>query len=87
MSVTFEPKRRVAWYGYRATKEWSPSSEKLELGIWQAGADSQYMMLGVSVVGTKRIWMNTLIVADPYKATSGQIGGGLYVKIDPVRAE
>ena len=80
ISIPFTPERKIAWYGYRYKKEWSPKMVPLVVDIWEASAGPDDMLLGVSVSSAEKIYMNTVMVSPPRKPVQAEIGGGLTVR-------
>jgi hypothetical protein len=66
---------------YRARKR-----DTIEGDIWQAGGDTDALILGISVATEKQIMLNTLHVAKPDKQTSAELDKGLYITAYPVGA-
>lgn len=60
-----------------------PRRETLEGNVWQAGRDTDGIVLGVSFAGPKRVWCNSLHVLDPNKASKTVLARGLIVKTTP----
>lgn len=66
---------------YRARK-----SDTIEGDIWQAGGETDALMLGISLATTKQVMLNTLHLAKPDKQTSAKLDNGLYITTSPVIA-
>jgi hypothetical protein len=60
-----------------------PRKETLEGNVWQAGRDPDGIVLGVSFAGPKRVWLNSLHVLDPNKASKTVLARGLVVRTAP----
>ncbi len=57
--------------------------ESLEGNIWKAGGDSNYIILGVSFSAKKRVWLNTLHIAYPDKASNSVMANDLIIDTYP----
>jgi hypothetical protein len=79
VSYTFIPGRRIVWRGYRNNHDTTRASERITGDIWQAGADSGDILLGVSFMAPSRITMNTIHIAHPTRADTSVIASGLAV--------
>jgi hypothetical protein len=55
-----------------------------EADVWQAGGESDALILGLSLQGTKRIHLNTLYIAKPDQKSSSSLGYGLTMVTIPV---
>ena len=87
LHFTFRPERRITWSGYRDTAEQTKAGEVLTCDLWQAGADPDDLLIGVSFRTAKDVYMNTLHVAHPSSRDETQIASGLYVVTKPAAAE
>jgi hypothetical protein len=67
--------------GYHTTK-----TQRIEGDIWQAGADPDALLLGVSFMTKNRVLLNTLHIAKPGKATESEIDTGIVVRTYPLRS-
>jgi hypothetical protein len=79
VSFTFVPGRRIVWKGYRNNHDTTRATERITGGIWQAGADSGDVLLGVSFTVPSRVTMNTIHIAHPTTADTSEVAGGLVV--------
>ena len=61
-------------------------TDTIEGEIWQAGGETDALVLGVSFATKKQILLNTLHVASPDKKTSTELDKGLYITTYPVTA-
>jgi hypothetical protein len=61
-------------------------SDTIEGDIWQAGGETDALMLGVSLATRKQVMLNTLHLAKPDKQTSAELDNGLYITTSPVIA-
>ena len=60
------------------------STDTIEGDIWQAGGESDALILGVSFDGGKQVLLNTLHIARVEKQTSSELDKGLVITTDPV---
>jgi hypothetical protein len=60
------------------------STDSIEGDIWQAGGESDALVLGISFDTGKQIVLNTLHVARPEKQTSSELDKGLSITTYPV---
>jgi len=58
--------------------------ERLEGNIWEAGRDSDALLLGVSFVGPKQIWCNTIHVVYPERSSKTLLARGFQIRTHPV---
>jgi hypothetical protein len=59
------------------------ATEKVEGIIWQAGADPDDILLGVSFVAHDQILLNTIHITKPGKPTESNLDPGLVIKTYP----
>jgi len=83
LSFPFRPNRAIRWSSDPApgSSEESRPSEKLKIDIWEAGADPDALILGISVLGEKRMYMNTVMPVRLDRANKAEIGPGLVVEV------
>ena len=79
VSFVFGPGRSIVWKGYRSNHDTTRANERITGGIWETGADSDAVLLGVSFSVRSRIAMNTIHIAHPAKADTTEIARGLFV--------
>jgi len=60
------------------------STDSIEGDIWQAGGESDALILGISFDTKKQILLNTLHIARPDKQTSTELDKGLFITTYPV---
>jgi hypothetical protein len=60
------------------------STDSIEGDIWQAGGESDALILGISFDTKKQILLNTLHVATPDKQISVELDKGLFITTYPV---
>jgi hypothetical protein len=77
------PRRDITWSGYRDKSERSRAGQALEFNVWQAGADAEWLTLGVTVTTSDRILMNTVHVAHSDKRDVSTIAKGLTLATYP----
>jgi len=58
--------------------------DTIEVNIWQAGVESDELILGVSFVGKHRILLNTLHFAKPDRASEMLLDPGLLIRTYPL---
>jgi hypothetical protein len=73
----FKPERVIVWEGYRGAPDKTKAGQVLQVDIWQAGADPDDLLLGVSVSDAQTIYMNTIHIAHPSRRDESQIAKGL----------
>jgi len=62
------------------------TNEKIEGNIWQAGADPDDILLGVSFATKNQVLLNTIHIAKPSKTTQSEIDAGIVVRTIPIVA-
>jgi hypothetical protein len=60
-------------------------TETIEGSIWQAGADPDDILLGVSFLAHDQVLLNTIHIVRPNKATESNLDAGLVIKTYPVK--
>jgi hypothetical protein len=60
--------------------------EKIEGNIWQAGADPDDILLGVSFGAPHQILLNTIHIVEPHKPTQSTLDRNAIIKTFPIRA-
>jgi hypothetical protein len=60
-------------------------AETIEGTIWQAGADPDAILLGVSFLTNNQVLLNTIHIAKPGKTTQSTLDSGLVIKTYPLR--
>lgn len=83
IEFTFRPGRAIVWEGYREAKDRTAASDMLEGTIWEAGADPDALILGVSFVNGDRIVMNTVHIAHPAGRDESVVARGLVIRTYP----
>lgn len=59
-------------------------TERIEGNIWQAGADPDGLLLGLSFMTKDRVLLNTIHIAKPDKIMETEIDSGVFVKTYPL---
>jgi hypothetical protein len=67
---------------YRTTE-----NEKVEGNIWQAGADPDAILLGVSFVAHNQVLLNTIHVVKPGKPAKSILDRDVFIKTYPLASE
>jgi hypothetical protein len=62
------------------------SLDVIEGDVWQAGGESDALILGVSFSTQKQVLLNTVHIAKPNKQTSSELDKGLFITTYPVTA-
>jgi hypothetical protein len=83
---TFRPGRPIVWEGYRDTKDTTKAGHLLEADLWQAGADPDDLIIGLSFADARTIYMNTVHIAHPSQRDESVVAAGLRVVTYPVVA-
>ncbi len=83
IEFTFSPRRAIMWSGYRDQSERSRAGQALEFNVWQAGADAGWLRLGVTVMTSDRILMNTVHIAHADKRDVSTLAEGLTLATYP----
>jgi hypothetical protein len=83
IAFSFRPYRAIVWEGYRDENNKTDAGQLIEGNIWEAGADPDFLTLGVSFHDQKNIYMNTLHIAHPAQRDETEIVKGLVVVTYP----
>lgn len=83
VSFTFQPPRAIRWTGYRDDAPTTKAGQTLSADLWQAGADPNDLLLGVSVSDGRVVYMNAAHVAYPEKLNTTEIEKDLVVTTHP----
>jgi len=75
----------LVFSGYRDTDDVVPAGKSLEMDIWEAGADPDDLIIGVSVADGKKIYMNTVLIAEPKIESGSAIANDLFVTVKPIK--
>jgi hypothetical protein len=60
-------------------------NEMIEANIWQAGAEPEGLLVGISFSTKSRILLNTVYFANAERATESQLDRSLLIRTYPVR--
>jgi hypothetical protein len=85
IEFSITPKKPITWSGYQDNDVTSPAGQALDVDLWQAGADPNDLLIGVSVADKSQTYMNTIHIAYPHKTNSTTIAPGLVVTTHPVK--
>jgi hypothetical protein len=70
--------RAISWEGYHDHDK-SNKNDRIEVNFWLAGSDPDQLAIGASFADAKRILMNGLHLASPYKRSETEMAKGLVV--------
>lgn len=84
IEFAFRPARMVRWVGYKDSPQRTRGGERLELTLWQAGADADSLTIGVSILAADAILMNTVHIAHPRRRDESILARGLTLATYPV---
>jgi hypothetical protein len=82
----FTPRRPIVWTGYRDAPDTTRANQVIEGSLWEAGADANDLVLGVSFSTGERIVINTVHVTHPQTPDATEIAHGLSVLTYPAKA-
>lgn len=89
IEFSFRAGRPLVWWGYLAEDaehaETTAAGLRFTVQIWQAGADSDAMLLGVVAMVGNQLHMNTIHIASPAESDTTEIADGLRVITRPGR--
>ena len=86
LQYSFQPDRVIKWSGYRDGGDITKVGASLEGILWEAGADPEDILVGVTFPDIKGIHMNAIHVAYPHKHTETEIAAGLVIITSPETA-
>jgi hypothetical protein len=78
MDFVLKAPRAISWEGYH-DHEKSSKGDLIEVNFWLAGSDPDQLAIGASFADAKRILMNGLHLASPYKRSETEMAKGLKV--------
>ena len=84
VEFTFRPARRIEWHGYRDEGDKTEAHQPLTCSLWQAGADPNDLLIGVTFDDANGIHMNAIHIAKPAERTRSDIARGLVIETYPV---
>jgi hypothetical protein len=84
-SFRFTLSRPLVWYGYRSDEgdgtkdpgETMAAGTTMEVDFWQAGGETDAIILGYSVTANNRIYMNSLHIPSPTHSSTITMAPGL----------
>jgi hypothetical protein len=84
-----EPPKKIIEFTFRGGQvfqgEYHTAKTRLiEANVWQAGADRDALLLGVSFSSDNQILLNTIHVANAKSASSSEIGRGIVIRTLPL---
>jgi hypothetical protein len=85
LSFRLNSDRAIKWEGYRDDNPVSPAHHAIRGDIWLAGSDPDDLLLGVSFMDSKMIYMNTIHIARPNQRDQSEIETGLTITTYPIR--
>ena len=85
LKFVLHPDHRIVWTGYREVDDTTDAGEEIEGDIWQAGGESDALVLGVTFAVKDKLLMNTLHVARTANRAESEIAKGLSVTTRPVK--
>jgi len=83
LDVPFEAPRSIKWEGYRDAPDITKQGQRLHLNLWQAGANPNDLIIGVSAIDNATIYMNTVHIAHPDRRDETEIAQGLVIVTYP----
>ncbi len=86
IDFSFTPSRTITWTGYRDGVDTTGAGVPLRGNLWQAGADADDLLIGVTFDDVNGAHTNTLHIAYPDKTMRTEVAPGLAVSTSPARA-
>jgi hypothetical protein len=83
INFSFRPQRALVFTGYRDESDRVLARQVVECSLWQAGADPDAVLIGVSFSTSNRILMNTIHIAHPNRRDQSTITRDLTVTTYP----
>ena len=83
LEFTWRPTRALAWSIDRKSLDGIHPDEVLEAHIWEAGAESDGLILGVSFASRDQVLVNTVHIAHPARRDESEIVKGLVIRTYP----
>jgi len=84
VSFRFASNRPIVWVGYRSETGDTSTVGPLQGIIWQAGGESDHLILGVAFTADSTLYMNSLFRALPDRPARDDYARGLEVRTFPV---
>ena len=90
-SFRFTSARPLVWYGYRSDQgdgakdpgDTTPAGTTLEVDFWQAGGESDVIVLGYTVAAADGLHMNSLHPLSPTQKRTSTMAPGLVLETSP----
>jgi hypothetical protein len=83
----FKPERSITWEGYRdPAGVTAAAGHLLNVDVWQAGADPEDLILGLSFGDEHDTYMNTVHLAFPGKRDVSRPAEGIEIVTFPIAA-
>lgn len=79
IDFSFRPRQPIVWRGYRDKVDRTSAGEDIQGSLWEAGADHDALLIGVSFSTQDRILVNTIHIAHPNLRDQSNIASGLTV--------
>jgi hypothetical protein len=83
LEFVFKPERAIMWEGYREEADTTAPNHRIECNLWQAGADPDFMIIGVTFDDGEKIFMNTLHLMKPGERSHSEVADGLVLSTYP----
>jgi len=83
VSFSFVPSRAITWSGYRDEAPTTEAGQTLSADLWQAGADPNDLVVGISVSEGRVIYTNATHVAYLERPNTTEIEKGLLITTHP----
>jgi len=87
LKFSFVPKRMITWEGYLDENNATKAGQLIEGNVWQAGADPDALIIGLSFKTENKVYMNTLYVARPGIFDRREIEPGLVITTRPTEGK
>jgi hypothetical protein len=90
-SFRFTPRRPLVWYGYRSDEgdstpdvgDTTAANTAFEIDLWQAGGDTDAILLGFQAVASDGLHMNSIHLLWPTKPSATTMAPGLVLETWP----
>jgi len=86
ISFGFRPNRAITWEGYRDRPDRTPANVVLNVDLWEAGGETNAVLMGISVMTADRILMNTVHIVHPGRRDETTVARGLVVRTYSIAA-
>lgn len=87
LSFSAKSSHSIRWHGYRDDEPVTKAGSALQLDLWQAGADPNALLIGVTVSDDHQIYMNTIHIADPDRQSATVLAKGFVINTRPLAAK